>query len=167
MMQVQIRTTQFTKGVNAWLASVGKDVGAAAAGLAREAFNEILETSPQYSGDFVANTQVSTGTVVPKFTPHVIPGGSTGEFQRGSTPAIRYAKSHARFKAPALGQSIFIHRTAVHDEPYSWALEKGKIALRPVNTGAEYMYSRATLHTGQKYSTINKTRLNGLKAAGL
>lgn len=165
-MRVEIKgIDSFMRSIDTWVGRVEKGVAEAAMGLAHEAFDQILENAPQNSGDFVANTKVSKGAINPSFTPFAL-NAKVNQYSQGSSPAQAYAKSRASWAPGKLGEAVFIHSTAQHDEPYSWKIESGQIKLRPVNAGASHIYERAYRHTQHKYRNIYKNEMTALMKAG-
>jgi len=157
----------FEAEVERWFVEVEKAAGEAAVGLARVAFDYILENSPQYSGDFVANWKVGT-SAGPEFTPDVFGKAALrSPFSRGSSPAIAYAQANANWPTPNLGQSIYIYNNAAHDEPYAIKIEQGQITFRPENEGAEAPVRKAALTVGYQYANIGPVQLDGLRKAEL
>lgn len=154
----------FDAAVRGWFAAVEEAAAEAAVGLAHNAFEEILETGPQFSGDFVANTRVSMSGTPDKTFEEGLGGGTMHEpFKMGDSPAQAAAKSRATWTTPKLGTPIFISSTAKHDEFYSHKIEDGQIALRSVNAGADHIYRRAASNTKHRYSTIGKVQLADLR----
>ena len=160
--------TAFDANVQAWFAAVEKATAEAAVGVAREAFEQIIETGPQYSGDFVANTKVSVGAPAPlsAFQPFVLHDSTHDPFKMGDSPAMEYAKSHAVWPTIKLGQTVFVSSSAKHDEFYAWKIEKGQIKLRPENAGAVAIYARAARHVGNRYNFIGGSQMDWLRKVG-
>ena len=155
---------KFDAAVKGWLSDVEDAAAEAAVGLAHEAFEQILETGPQFSGDFVANTNVSTnGTPDYTFTEDLGGGTMADPYKMGDPEAQSKARDRAQWTTPALGTSIFISSKAVHDEPYSVKIEQGQIALRPVNAGADHIYRRAKAYVQHRYTHIGKVQLADLR----
>ena len=159
----------FDATVKGWLKDVEKEAAEAAVGLAHEAFDHIIENAAQSSGDFVANTNVSmNGKPDYSFTPSLTPVShrvlSTADlFKKGDPQAQEEAKKRAVWSVPKLGVPIFIASNAVHDEPYSVDLEKGRINLRPVNQGGDHAYANALSYVQHRYAHIGKAQLVSLK----
>lgn len=163
---------KFNESVQGWFSRVRTAAEGAAVGLGKEAFEQILETSPQYSGDFTANWKVSVGTPDTTFTIDVIPSRVSSPdddgirhsepFKRGDGEAIAYAKSRAKWPVLKLGQKLFISNSANHDEPYAMKIENGEIKLRPVNKGADHVVRRSTQYVLNRYSRIDKVQLQAL-----
>ena len=167
----------FDRQVMAWFGAVEKATAQAAVGLARRVFDKVLIESPQYSGDFAANWQVSVGVPSTKFTVGVIRpkikayADSDGirdfePFKRGDPEAVAYAKSHAAWPELKLGQTIYISNSAEHDEPYAWAIENGKINFRPVNAGADAVARRSMAFVANRYPTITSSQFSVLRRLG-
>ena len=161
--------TAFDAKVQAWFAAVEKATAEAAVGVAREAFEQIIETGPQYSGDFVANTKVSVGAPAPlsAFQPFVLHDSTHDPFKMGDSPALEYARSRADWPNLTLGQTIYISSSAKHDEFYAWKIEDGAIKLRPENAGAFAIYNRAIRYVGHRYNHIGKVQINILRSLGV
>lgn len=156
----------FNASVQRWFSSVEEAAAEAAVGLAKEAFEEIIQYSPQYSGDFVANWKVSKNTPDTSFTLDAVHGFNKAEpFQMGDSPAMEYARQHAKWPKIRLGESIFLSNSARHDEPYAWKIELGQVALRPVNEGAEHVVFRAASLVGFNFTNIGPVQLEGLRKA--
>lgn len=170
---------EFDAKVQGWFRAVEKASAEVAVGLAKTAFNHILYNAPQFSGDFVANIKVGVGHIDSTFKidalPHQYGVGDYGSysmldpFGRGDTEAIGHAKGNAagEWGKMALGQSIFISSTAVHDEPYTWLIEDGKIKFREVNTGASAVFRRGFSYVKNRYSTIGISQFNVLRRVGV
>lgn len=154
---------KFNADVQAWFSAVEDAAAEAAVGLAQEAFEQILETGPQNSGDFVANTNVSVGAPDFSFEPAAVPTPNATLFQMGDPAAQAKARAKAQWATPALGTSVFIASNATHDEPYSVKIEQGLISLRPANAGADHIYARATAHVQHRYAHIGKAQLADLR----
>ena len=157
----------FDAKVKGWFAAVTEAVGEAAVGLAHQAFTEILETAPQYSGDFVANTRVNVGFPLTTFDPFVVDPGVHRPYKMGDPTAQQHAIQQAVWTVPKLGQSIFISSTAKHDDFYSWKIEEGSIKLRPENQGADHIYRRAAANTQHRFGVIGKVQFDILRKVGV
>lgn len=155
----------FDASVQSWFDAVEKAAAEAAVGLAHEVFEQLLETSPQYSGDFVANWNVGKR---PDYSFSPMPGGATfpNPVAMGSTPAMNYARGKAVWPSIVLGESVFLTNSARHDEPYNIAIEKGTIYLRPVNEGAVNVMQRAVNTISFLYENIGPVQLDGLRKFG-
>lgn len=155
----------FDATVQGWFSAVREAAAEVAVGLAKQAFNQLLYTSPQYRGDFVANWRVSVGQPDTTFVENAVApsaGTYTGRlsfepFEKGSPQAVTYAKAMAKGKLDGfrLGQRIFISNSAAHDEPYAWKIEDGLIKLRPVNAGAAHVVARALAFVHGRNRYIN------------
>lgn len=155
--------SEFDRAIQAWFDSVGEAAAEAAVGLAHEAFESVLENSPQYSGDFVANWKVGK-TVDGLSTQNAIGGMDAAEpYKRGDTPAMSYARSQVNWPNLVLGESIYLFNNAHHDEPYALKIEAGTIKLRPVNEGADHVVRRAALTLSFNYANIGPVQMDGLR----
>lgn len=168
---------QFNAEVKKWFAAVEREAAKAATGLAKQVFEKVLEESPQNSGDFVANWKVSVGAPVDTFEPGVLSRkysshkgedgiGDFVRFKRGDAEAMDYARAHAQWKVPKLGQSIFISNSAEHDERYAWQIEKGLIKFRPVNAGAGAAGRRSVEFVQRSFATITRPQFDILRKIG-
>ena len=153
----------FDAAVKSWFAAVEEAVAEASVGLAHEAFEQILETGPQFSGDFVANSRVSIGSPDTTFEEGLGGGTVADPFKMGDPDAQDAARSRATWETPELGQSVFISSTAKHDEFYLHKVENGEIALRDVNRGADHIYHRARDHVAHRYTNVGKVQLDALR----
>lgn len=167
----------FDETVQRWFSKVETAAAEAAVGIAREAFEQILETSPQYSGDFVANWKVSKSATDSSFTPDALGGYKPNLlgrntmsplFQMGSTPAMSYARANAKWPKLVLGESIYLHNSAKHDhsDSYAYRVENGSIQLRPENAGASHVVARAVGIIGFTYHNISAANLTHLRGFG-
>jgi hypothetical protein len=151
--------------MDAWLAAAEKEVEDVAKGLATEALVSLLEHSPQYSGDFAANWNMSVGT--PDYTfnsdvfrdKHFPIAHDATAFHMGDTPAAIYAFRNAMGKLDSfkLGDTIWLANAAAHDEPYAWLIENNMIRFRPQNDGQ-------TMHWAMRDMTANYTDISSAKA---
>ena len=166
----------FDATVQGWFKAVEAAAAEAAVGLAHEAFEQILETSPQFSGDFAANWTVATTATASSFQPNALDGyrpDAKGRntlpplFQMGSSPAMDYARSKAKWPKIKLGESLFLTNSASHEEPYAFLIEHGLIRLRPVNEGAEQVVARAASIVGFTYHNIGSVKLSHLRKFGV
>jgi hypothetical protein len=162
----------FDATVQRWFKDVEKAAAEAAVGLAHAAFEQLLETSPQYSGDFVANWTVSDSATSNTFTPNAVGGYAAGVsgvnklsplHQMGDTPAMAYARSHAKWPKITLGKSVYLHNNASHSAPYAMKIEQGQIKLRPVNEGADHVVRRAIATVAFNFHNIGPVQLDGLR----
>ena len=167
----------FDETVQRWFSKVETAAAEAAVGIAREAFEQILKTSPQYSGDFVANWKVSKSATDSSFTPDALDGYKPDMFgrntlpplfQMGSTPAMSYARANAKWPKINLGESVYLHNSAKHDydDFYADRVEKGLIRLRPENAGASHVVARAVGIIGFTYHNISAANLTHLRGFG-
>ena len=165
---------KFDQSVKRWLGAVEKQAADAAVGLAKQVFSNILLNSPQYSSDFVSGWKVDVDSIVPRFESEAVPGaakwgvgGDVEPFGRGDQPGMDYAWSHAQFTPIRLGQTIFIHNSAKHDEPYAWLIEEGHITFRTPNMGADHVASNAISRVSRRFGALTKTQLDALRGAGV
>lgn len=171
---------EFDAKVKAWFAAVRKGTEQVAKGLAQQAFDRVLRTSPQYSGTFVANWRMNVGS--PDTSWDEDPLGTKGEqpapYKIGSQRAIAYAKSHEAGKLSGftLGQKIYVSNSTMGEgansygievgAPLAIELEEGVIKLRPENLGADRMVRRARDVLINRYRNIGKAQLSVLRRIG-
>ena len=156
-----------------WLADARQAAEEARVGLAKRVFEKILYISPQYSGDFVANWNVSYGTPDYRFDADLFPGhkypSEETPFKRGDQTAIHYAQHNANWAAVPLDTAIYLTNAAVHkddegnEEEYGWMIEAGTIRLRPVNAGAVHVMARAKKEMANRYAHITPSELKTLR----
>jgi len=169
---------QFDASVKAWFGNVRQAAQEAAAGLAEVALQQIVEQSPQYTGDFVAGWEVGFNTPPVIWRPpkilnqKMIKSGVVDPFQKGDEVAIEYAlnKAQARFaaaKREPLGTAIYLSNSARHDESYAWKIENGEIDLRPVNQNADRVVQRGALFTRNRFKHIGAPQLAVLRSLGV
>jgi hypothetical protein len=130
---------EFNNQLDAWMTKAEVMADEVLRGVVSVAFRHIVQTGPQYSGDFVANTRIGVGAADTTFNEYAvfIKGSPFGE---GSRPAINYATANAKAKLPevSLKNKIFISTTVRHHgDNYAHKVEDGKVKFRPVNTSAD------------------------------
>lgn len=118
--------------------------------MATHIFKEVLATSPQYSGTFVANWKLSINGVDTGW--NVNPLGTKGfgpSYQEGDMPGQTYAMSQlenmSEFK---LGSSITISNSTMGQDgdvitPLAIRIEDNAIKFRDVNVSGGHTLSRA------------------------
>lgn len=158
---------KFNESVQGWFSAVRESAEAAAVGLAHEAFEQIIETAPQGSGDFVANTNVSVSHPVYEFFENPVGNRNSASAGRGDEQAMNRARSKADWSSirsgMILGESVFISSKAKHDQYYSVLIEEGKINLRPVNQGADHIYRKARNYVANHYGQLDRAKLAVLR----
>lgn len=153
MFEVTTNAAEVAGQLDSWLADVEKEVEDIARGLATEALIYLLDYSPQYSGDFAANWNMSVNT--PDYTFHSdvfrdkhfpVKSGQTA-FHMGDGPAMEYAFRNAAGKLDSfkLGDTIWLANAAAHDEPYAWLIEDNRIHFRPRNSGQTMYWAMQAL----------------------
>lgn len=159
----------FDTTVQQWFKSVQKAAEDAALGLAKMAFKHVLEISPQFSGDFVANWVVGYNALNYSFTPQAVAPDKFWNdpdwvaHSRGDPEAQEYAKSHAHWQSIKLGGSIFLCNSAHHHgDNYAMKIEGGMIKFRDVNAGADAVVRKTALNLA---GDISKAKLNLLIGA--
>lgn len=150
---VQIRN--WTKGVRGAAEGVTK-------GLAMVMLKHILQHGPQYTGDFVANWNVSIGSPDYSFNgtnPNTLYGGryekTRAPHKEGDPEAINKALSSVPpmtgFK---LGQTIWLANGAFHDESYAMLIEEERITFRPENPSGGRLVMKALQMVNSRYNRI-------------
>lgn len=171
---------QFDAKVKGWFAAVGQAVQEAAGGLAQEALFEIVDESPQFSGDFVSGWEASYDTPSQLWRPAhfinraMVDSGIVEPYQRGDPNAIEYALAKAGPRIDAarkrkLGTSIYLSNSAHHDEYYAWKIENGEIDFRPENSSpdASHVVERAKDAVLHRFSHIGKSQFEMLRTIGV
>ena len=188
MITVKTKDTKtFKRKTDAWLASVRSAAQGAAAGLAYHALVKLAANSPQYSGDFVANWNVSGGAPNLSFKEwsgslrgwqaaaqrELSAGGEP--FKQGDRPAIEYALARGKkmlaglAKAP-LGTTIYIANASEHDgDAYAYRIEQNKIEFRDVNIRRQpyALIPRSIDYVMRRYKNIGKAELDALRRIGV
>lgn len=151
---------QVSAQIDVWLATAVKEAEGAARGLVIEALDTALEHSPQATGDFAANWNVSVGTPNGSFSsfegsPHTSNAQEEDIFLAGDRPAINMARVRnqgalSNFK---LGNTIYLSNASAHDEPYALKIEGNQINFRIGNEGAVI---ERTIGALGKYRLIGK-----------
>jgi hypothetical protein len=165
MLEIKNKAQVFRQ-MDDWLAAVEAEIVAVAKGMAREALAVLLENSPQYSGDFAANWNISIGEKDVSFQPLLFGDDkafpSKDPFIAGDAPAISYALAHnaGRLDGFQLGQTIWITNAAAHDQDYAWMIENNLIKFRDGNAGEPVFH--ALQHLQIRYGTIDKSRAQQL-----
>ena len=167
MLRLKVDNTDFAATAKLWLAAVRGHTAQVATGLSRELLNVILYTGPQYSGDFVANWNVSVGT--PNYTFR-----RTNESvrymrvqQEGSPRAIGKALGRAHVGKLTLGETIWLANGAYHDESYAVMIEMNQIKFRPENPSGGRVVARAIQKVGNRYAKIDKASAMRLSMLGV
>lgn len=148
-----------------WLTAVKQEAEAVAIDLGKRVFEKILYESPQYSGDFAANWNVSVDAPDTSFKE--LPRVLREPVGRGDEYAINYAKTHATWPSLSLGKTLVISNSAYHDEPYALKIETGEIEFRPINEGAEHVAARSVQFVANRYGHIGKRQLAALRKIGV
>lgn len=175
--------SKFTDQIAGFIAQTKRAAQEAAVGLAETALNEILYQSPQYSGQFVANWQLTPYT--PSFVAHDDPlkfyqkeanaslrGDEVEPYEKGDEEAIDFAKTHAvagaaRARKAPLGTPIFLSNSSSHEEAYAWKIENGQIDFRPVNPNADRVVQRGAFFVRNRYKHIDGIKLSTLRTSQL
>lgn len=155
----------FLAGIAKWKGITKAAAEDAAMGIANKAFRDIVETGPQSSGDFVANTHMKLGP--PSKVPDEGTVGAPFEYKRGDLPAIAEALTNPRPSRIPLGSRVSISTTVKGDAAYAWMIESGSMKFRPVNEGADHIYSKAAANIGHRFSKIGKAQLAILRSIGV
>lgn len=134
MLSVSVRNLdKFVESCDRWLEKTTDTVMHVANGITVELFEQVLETSPQFSGDFAANWQYSINQVNTTFTElNLQDDPDQGSFSAGDRTAINYAKvmNKGRDSSYRLGDTFFVSNSAKHDEPYAILIENNQINFR-------------------------------------
>jgi len=160
MIQVKTNDKAFLKDIQRWADVTARETADIANGIAVEALNQVLRTSPQYSGDFAGNWNYSINVPDVHFEMlHLMRGRKKVPFQAGDLPAIHHAQARnkGRDTGYKLGDTFYLTNAAVHyGENYAVMIETGQIKFRPGHTGATA--SNAVAHLGSKYKHLTKAQ---------
>lgn len=155
---------EFFKGIDLWQQQVEAEVTAVAKNLASYALRHVLAVSPQYSGDFVANWNMSVGQPDTSFTKGVFQPRSKDfpPFLMGDLAAQNAALSRntGRLNGFKLGQTIWISNTAHHMDFYSFKIENNEITFRAGNMGAPV--ERTMVKMANEFGIITKSKYGKL-----
>jgi hypothetical protein len=183
---LKIKETGFSKTLATWINQAEQTAEIVAKGYISEAFRHILHTSPQYSGDFVANWNFSVGLRgSPSFLPYAVNNlhyatkkdGSQSKlgtldviYREGSRTAIDYALSNAKAELPGfrLGQSVFFTNIAHHNSDYyAFKIEDKQIKFRKENPSGGAVMLRTVGVMQLHYTSIGKTKAHLLMTQSL
>lgn len=158
---------KFAQHVDSWVEKVKEETAQVARGLAAEAFQLILQNSPQYSGDFVGNWQFSVNAINTTFTKlNLLDQDPIREpFGAGSKPGITYAQvmNKGRDEYIKLGDTMYISNSAVHDEPYALKIEEGTINFRHHAGNQGHVIERTLKNLAPRYMEINPIQVQRLR----
>lgn len=174
----------FDRAIAGFMAEAHTEATQVAKGYVSETLRYILKTSPQYSGDFVANWNVYLGAPRYEFEYDVVNTRTLGTkkdgtrsktarlatvFQEGSQPAQDHAlaKAKATLSRFTLGTPVFFTNASEHTAPYSVKIERDKIRFRPENPSGGRVMERAMTEMGSKYTLINPTMASYLMGKAL
>lgn len=171
MISLKIKNIEkFSEQLTEWTDRVEEQVMDSANGIAVELFNTLLEESPQYSGDFVANWQYEINSITPTFQEVNLleetgRWEAAGPYRRGSMPAIRYAKAmnKGRDHTYQLGDTFYLHNSATHNEPYALKIEEGTINFRHEVGNFGHVVARSVAAVIPKNLNIGRSQANRLK----
>lgn len=191
MIRITNREAFHAKVTN-WLGSVRDMAEQAAVSMAYETLHLLLESSPQHSGDFVANWNVSIDTPDYSWGENLV-GGRTyfqghrdsARYSEGSRTAIDYAVNKVDLSGFRLGQSIFLANNATHthsierasktgegfsfagdvESHYAVKIEENKIKFRPENPSGGRVMARALQQASVRYANLTRTRIASLIGA--
>ncbi len=156
--------------LDAWAKKAEKAVTQVARGVAVRAFNRIIYTGPQFSGDFVANMRLSLNSADTTFEEGAL-GVTKGEpFQQGSRPAIQYAAFNAAVALNGfkLGDKIIISSSARHkSDNYAFKIENDQINFRPVNPMGGSTFKKTRAQIANTYGNLSLAQIQQLRSARL
>lgn len=135
-MRIKIKNLErVTSQSMAWLDSVETMAQDSAKGLATSMLRTLIESSPQWSGDFASNWNLSVGVPDYSYTVGDVPNPTLEPWKQGSRPAIQLGlfRNKGKLTGFKLGQVIYITNASTHDTTYAKGLYDGSISLREVN----------------------------------
>lgn len=154
---------QFDRWINS-VEALTADVGH---GLTAEIFNYLLQESPQFSGDFAGNWQVSLNAINPDFEELGLLGQIKGKkdvYFKGSMPAIMHAKAanQGRTQGYKVGDAFYIANSAVHDgNKYALKIEAETVNFRQGHQGA--VIKRALMAIAPMYERVSAAQVLRLR----
>lgn len=159
--------SQVGHDIDNWLKAVETETAAIAVGLAKYAFEYVLMVSPQYTGDFVANWNLSKGAPDTSFQPYgAFPNRGSGfrPHLMGDLAAVNEAvrRNRGALDGAKLGQTLWMANTAYHTEFYAFKIEDNQIVFRAGNMGEPVM--RTLRHMSTVFGHISKSQAQGLIA---
>lgn len=154
----------FVDHLDSWFDKVEAETAHVANGITVELFREILQTSPQSSGDFVGNWQYSINGINRTFNELNLLDQDKGLFRAGDSQAITYAKAmnkgrDANYK---LGDTFYLSNSAAHAEPYALKIENGTINFRSYVGNTGETIAKALMAVLPKYINVSKLQANKL-----
>lgn len=157
--------------IDKWMADVEAEYLRIAVALMRMMLSQSLKYSPQYSGDFAANWNLSVNLIDVTFNEGVFPSkrfpvpDGQEPFQRGDAPAISYAfkANDGKLGSAKLGDTLWLANSAAHHDLYAWKIEDNLIKLRPVNFGGEGPLGKVKAHMLAHFSRIDKSNVEFLR----
>lgn len=157
-----IRWQKWKNDVNRALDKVSKESMDISNGVAVTLFYQLLQNSPQFSGDFAANWRYSINSPDTTFESTAedwkekVADNSFQAFKAGYEEAISKAVARNKGKDTGyvLGDTFFLSNSAVHDEPYALKIEQGEIKFREGNQG--YVMARSIEETIPAFKEITE-----------
>lgn len=159
---------KFFSEIDHWEKQVAREYELIAIGMMKVMLGKALQTSPQYSGDFVANYKLSINKVDTSFKEGVFPDRmfpTENPFQRKDSQAIRYAiaANDGKLSGAKVGDTLWLANSANHHDLYAWKIEDNLVKLRPVNYGGEGPLRQVRAYMKAHFSRIDKTNREFLK----
>lgn len=165
MLGIHVKNVEsFISHVDQWFDKVETETAHVANGLTVELFKEILQTSPQLSGDFAGNWQYSINGINRTFNALNFLDQGKPLFKVGDHQAITYARAmnKGRDVGYKLGDTFFLSNSAVHDEPYALKIENGTINFRSYVGNTGETVANAFRNVLPKYVSISKLQAHKL-----
>jgi hypothetical protein len=133
-------TGAFNAAIKAWEKKLRKRAEAVTGEMAMAVLTKIVNGSPQYTGDYVANWNLSVGAPDFSFDAYVFKTPAEAykdPSQMGDAGAINRALGNAGrgMRQIRLGQSVYLANGAEHGDPYAWKIEAGAMNFRPMHQG--------------------------------
>lgn len=138
MIRPEVKNVEQVRSqVDRWLAKVRKEAEDTARGLGSELVTRLIQSSPQWSGDFASNWRYSLNTVDMSYdTGDIAPRSDQVQpWQQFDRPAVQLGlmKNRGKDASFKLGDTIFISNSSTHDNVYAKAVFDGSVKLRDVN----------------------------------
>lgn len=174
---------QVQKDLDAWIKGFEKESVAIVKNYAAQTFHILLGRSPQFSGDFVANWNISLNVPDTSFrrfkatrTDPMKRGRSFDtadmNYKRGDKPAMTEAKmrNEGALQGYIHGDRIVMTNASFHNfgrsekrDYYAKAIEADHIKWRAGNETAGHPAAKTKLWMGTRYATLNRSTVAKMK----
>jgi hypothetical protein len=125
----------FIKQIDLAFAALDRGISREFEDYTKKLFKQLVETTPQWSGDLASSWNYSIGGIDPSYTPssnkiETKAFWSIAQiYQRGADPAVSQAVARAAGKHPTWRDAVYFHNPA----PIAYMVENLRVLIRPVN----------------------------------